>query len=97
MSDRLQKFLMASGAFAVGVGLIFFGLLVTHQLVWVSAGVFFSVVGVAALTLTFAPTVPGPLGDFLRSPQVSVLILAAVLVALCVTAVLGIVGSAVRR
>ena len=47
-------------------------------------------VGACALALTFAPTATGLLGNILRSPAVSVLILLAVGGALCYTVVMGV-------
>ncbi len=85
MSDFAQKLTLSVVAVAVGLGLVLFGWFVTRQLVWSAAGLFFAAIGVAAFTLTFAPKAPGRWGAFLRSPGVSVLLLAAVGASLCYT------------
>jgi hypothetical protein len=60
-----------------------FGLFAAHQSVWSAGGLFFVVVGVSALVLTIAPAAPGRPGALLRSPGLSVLLLAAVAASLC--------------
>jgi hypothetical protein len=85
MSDFTQKLALAAVTAVVGVGLVLFSVFVTHQTLWLAAGIFFGVVGLAAGALTFAPTAPGPVGVFLRSPGVSVLLLTAVGASLCYT------------
>ena len=95
MSDFMQKLMAAGLALLTGLGLALFGALVAHRLVWSAAGLFFATVGASAMLLTYAPAAPGPVGRFLRSPGVGVLILAAVLATLVFTLVVAVTGAEV--
>ena len=74
----------------VGAALIYAGLAAGWGLVWVLGGGFFITVGIAAIVLTLAWTLPGRAGALLRHPIVSVLIVAAVLVMIALTVAVGL-------
>jgi len=74
----------------VGAALVYAGLAAGWGLVWAMGGGFFITVGLAAIVLTLAWMLPGRLGATLRHPVVSVLIVAAVLLMLVLTVVVGL-------
>ena len=73
-----------------GILLIFAGSKLGWGLTWILAGTFFITIGIAAILLTLAWVLPGPLGAFLRHPIVNVLILGAVVITMCATVIVGV-------
>ena len=92
MKITVGHWIMPFVAMLAGGGLVYAGAKLGWGLVWVMGGGFFITVGIVALLLSLAWVLPGPLGDFLRSPAVNILLLLAVLGMLIATVVVGIVA-----
>jgi hypothetical protein len=82
---------IAMSAFAIIVGglLVYAGTAGDWGAVWVAAGAFFLAVGLGTVLISLAYVLPGPAGAILRSPAVSILVIAAVIIALLITVFLG--------
>jgi hypothetical protein len=74
----------------LGVVLIILGTSAGWGLAWVMGGGFFVVFGLGALALALAWVLPGPAGEFLRRPIVSIVIVGAILVMMLLTVVVGL-------
>jgi hypothetical protein len=61
--------------------------------VWTASGALLVTVGLAAEVVALAWVAPGRLGDFLRRPVVSILIVAAVVVMMILTVWLGVLNQ----
>jgi hypothetical protein len=90
MKITIGQIALIAIAILAGSLLIFAGSKLAWGMVWILAGIFFITIGIAAGLLTLAWILPGPLGMFLRLPIVNVLILAAVVVTMLATVLVGI-------
>jgi hypothetical protein len=61
--------------------------------VWAMGGYFFITVGISAMLLNLAWTLPGPLGRILRHPVSNILIFLAIVVMLIATAAVGVIDQ----